>query len=162
MPDARGGFGSDKRARIIQMCEKHWDKWNGDCSGFVRAVAAEFGLTLNQPANTMYDEIQRGPWTKIGQGSHASIIAGITAAQEGKFVVGAWKHPNGGHGHVAIIVDYRGKWYMDERIRNRPVGYWGQQDGVGKKYSRTDKESWGADKLKDVAYAYVAIGSEGI
>jgi len=158
MPDAVGGYGSEQRTKIIRMCEKHWDKWKGDCSGFVQAVAAEFGFALSQPANRMCEEIQKTPWTKIGQGSHASMIAGIMAGQEGKLVVGAWKHPKEGHGHVAIIVDFRGSWYTDERIRHRSVGYWGQFGGQGKKYSRTDKESWGADKLKDVVYSYVAIG----
>ena len=47
MPDSRGGYGSDKRSRIIQLCEHYWPLHAnaGNCSGFVKAVAAALGST---------------------------------------------------------------------------------------------------------------------
>lgn len=160
MPDGRGSYGSDKRSRIIQLCEQYWPLHgnSGNCSGFVKDVAAALGIQppLSGQANDIYYQIQRAPWTVIGRGKHAAVIAGVMAATEGKLVVGATFEPGeNSNGHVAIIVDYAGKWNTVV-LPNRAVGYWGMLGGTGSRYKQITV-SWSDEKLKRCVFAYIAV-----
>jgi hypothetical protein len=63
MPDARGGYGSDTRSKIIVACEKHFDTHKNNCSGFVKAVVNDVTkqLLLSGQANDIYDQLQKSP-----------------------------------------------------------------------------------------------------
>jgi hypothetical protein len=114
MPDARGGYGSERHTKILRACEKHWDAHKDDCSGFVKAVAAELGIALTGQANDIYEQIQRSPWSVIARGKRGgehAATAGIAAGYGGKFVVGASRNSSG-HGHVAVIVEHSGAGAM--------------------------------------------------
>ncbi len=58
MPDGRGGYGSDNRSRIIQLCETYWllNGNSGNCSGFVKDVSTALGIrpALTGQANDLY------------------------------------------------------------------------------------------------------------
>lgn len=70
MPDGRGGFGSNKRSRVIRLCETLWEEgdYKQNCSGFVKAVAAGLQIQLSGEANDIYEQIQKAPWTYCGEG----------------------------------------------------------------------------------------------
>lgn len=60
----------DAQNRIVRACEKHWSAWSGDCSGFVKAVAKELGLSLPSiQANGLVDHIQQAPWQRLASGA---------------------------------------------------------------------------------------------
>ena len=157
MPDGRGGFGSDKRPKVIRLCETLWGEgdYKQNCSGFVKAVAAELQIQLSGRANEIYEQIQKAPWTSWGEGNHGAVVAGTTVS-EGKFVV--WASQDFPSGHVAIVVDYSNK-------SRRAKAYWGrlpdprlsEEDRskvTGKRYANSI-ESWGAKRK--VIYCAIEI-----
>lgn len=152
MPDARGGYGSDTRTKIIVACEKHFDAHKDNCSGFVKAVVNEVTnqLLLSGQANDIYDQLQKSPWVKIGSGITAQIIAGAKAA-EGGLVVAATK--GAGHGHVAIIVDTN---TVNKKTSSKSIGYWGRLGSVGHKYMPLSN-SWAPAKFDTIYFAYYKI-----
>lgn len=152
MPDGRGGYGSEKRGKIIQACEKHWPENADNCSGFVKAVAEELGVTLSGQANDIYEQISAAPWGVLGEGTHGASLAGLVA-QEGRLVVAAKKASQ--NGHVAIVVDLFGQ-YRDSVQRGKAVAYWGRLHSVGKQYTQITK-SWNEADLQNVKYAYIDI-----
>jgi hypothetical protein len=90
--------------QIITICEQAWPAHQSDCSGFVKAVAAQLGVALNGLADDIVDEIQDEPWEVLDDGPAA---AG-KAAQAGMFVVGGLKGSDeqqpSQHGHVVVVV----------------------------------------------------------
>lgn len=130
MPDGRGGYGSDKRSKILAACEKFWPEYQDDCSGFVKKVAGELGVSLSGQANDIYEQIQSAPWMLIGRGPRAgqhATVAGVSAAHDGLLVVGASRGSE--NGHVVIIVDY-------SKAKQRAIGYWGKLGEVGEVYEK--------------------------
>nr|WP_294553793.1 hypothetical protein [uncultured Rhodopila sp.] len=123
--------------QIIAACERDWDTWRSDCSGFVKAVAADLGVFLSGQANDIVDAIA-ARWKPAKDGVEAAA-----RAADGKFVIGGLKdQPNG---HVVVVVKgplNRGKY---------PTAYWGQLGGIGEKET-TINYSWGADDRDKVAY----------
>jgi hypothetical protein len=140
-----------RRSRIVAACIKHWPGQKHDCSGFVKAVAADLGVSLSGQANDIYKQIRSAGWTAIGTGLKASRIAGVSAS-EGNFVVGASQAtPNG---HVAIIVDYRNAFdSYDPKDRSKAVAFWGSKGSVGEEYYRIT-ESWSSTAMESVYFAY--------
>lgn len=146
------GGSSDKPARVIAACEKHWAAWKSDCSGFAEAVAKELGIAYTNAviggegrANDHYDYLkqQKDGWKAIADGPTAA-----EKAAGGWFVIAATKGTS--YGHVAVIVRTpegktlaSGKW---------PYGYWGSFGGVGKK-NQTINHSWGKDKRDKIYFA---------
>jgi hypothetical protein len=89
---------ADVADQIIESCEKHLNAFRADCSGFARAVAADFGITLVGDANHLA-EVLETRWLSASDAREAGRLAG-----QGKFVIAAKAEPQGRHGHVAIIV----------------------------------------------------------
>ena len=102
---------------IAKACEKHWGAHKSDCSGFVKAVAAEIGIFLpNKQANEIIDYISpwaMASWWEIGSPKKAGELA-----EEGYFVLACLKsEPNG---HVAVVTS---GYKAGKDIY--PRGYWG-------------------------------------
>jgi hypothetical protein len=152
--DVGGAELAAKRSKVIAACTKHWPDNQGDCSAFVRAVAKDLGFVLTGNANEIYSQVQKAPWIRVGVGTQASATAGITSG-EGKFVVAA--EQSEGHGHVAIVVDYRNAFDSYSQVdRDKAVAFWGKLNSVGKEYQRITL-SWSAADLQRVLFAYQAI-----
>lgn len=135
-----GAEAAGKRGRVIGACTKHWPANNGDCSAFVRAVAHDLGLEVTGNANSIYDEISAVPWARIGIGTDAATIAGVSAG-EGKLVIAARRNAFDSYSAVD---------------RNKAVAFWGSLDAVGQEYTRITR-SWTASDLTQVLFAYRAI-----
>ncbi|MDI3262572.1 MAG: hypothetical protein QJR11_07160 [Fulvimonas sp.] len=132
-------------ADVKAACEKHWDRWKGDCSGFVRAVAGELGVPLTGTANAMVDAMARqgGVWQSLG---HDGMQA-TRYANQGFFVVAGLKST--AHGHVAVIVPSASAGY--------PFGYWGRLGGVGRKNTAINW-AWNHQDLPRVEYFARQVG----
>lgn len=123
--------------KIVNACELHWTEHQGNCSGFVKAVAAELGVVLSGQANDIVKHISANWW---------SIESGIEArnwAEAGYLVVGGLEaQPNG---HVVIVVPgplAHGKY---------PTAYWGRLGSSGKK-NTTINYSWNSSTRDKVIY----------
>lgn len=77
--------------RVAIACKKHWPRWKGDCSGFVKAIAEELGYhDLFGQANNIIDQMQKLPWRKLPSGREAArqaslgnlVLAGHTQARQ--------------------------------------------------------------------------------
>lgn len=135
---------TDIADQIIESCEKHLSTFRADCSGFARAVAADFGITLVGDANHLAEALETR-WASASSPREAGRLAGL-----GKFVIAAKAEPKGRHGHVAIIV--KGPLSHGEY----PPGYWGSLGGVaGRNIPIT--RAWSKTALPDVKYFYTSI-----
>jgi hypothetical protein len=162
MPDVgMAQFQMTRQRRIINACEKWWPLIGpsnlvnkSDCSGFVTSVAKELDVSLVGDANCIYTKIQGAGWSVLGFGDSAAHLAAV-AATNGLFVVGAWRNPSGGRGHVAVIVDTN---YSSPSVpyRTRALAYWGTLGAEGQKRS-LHSESWGVTKRPQVLYAATNI-----
>jgi hypothetical protein len=135
----------EKAQKIIDACEANWDAHKSDCSGFLKAVATAFDITLTGQADNIVDEIQGDDWTGLTDGIEAK-----EKADAGWFVVAGMKStdhiPPQSNGHVAMIVSgdlAQGKY---------PTGYWGQLGAVGAK-NKTLNWAWNAASRDGVIYA---------
>ncbi|MFL9875695.1 hypothetical protein [Paraburkholderia megapolitana] len=122
---------------IKTLCENHWDDWKGDCSGFLKAVAADLGLTLTGDANALVGTMSGAPWSQLGTDKDKAVAyAGL-----GYLVVAGLKATP--HGHVAIIMPGVSKPY--------PLAYWGRYGGSGRKNTALNY-SWSHKDLASVQY----------
>src|SRR4051794_36131864 len=85
-----------KTNKIIRLCEAHWDAYKSDCSGFVKAVAADLGVTISGLANDIVGKMESAPWVPLKSG-----VAAKEKADLGYFVVGGLKAEP--HGHVVVV-----------------------------------------------------------
>jgi hypothetical protein len=129
---------------IIDSCENHWDAYKSDCSGFVKAVATDFGITLTGQADDIVDEMQGDGWDVVVDGPAAE-----QQAAAGDFVLaglkGADQNPPQTHGHVVVVVKgplAKGKY---------PSAYWGTLNGVGAK-GKTINYAWKEADRDNVIY----------
>lgn len=93
-------------SNIIKSCEKHLPIHASNCSGFVNAVAKDFGIKLGGQANNIFNTLNNGviPGTiSYGNGLENAKRSAKDAAEGKSLIIGASISPNG-HGHVAIIV----------------------------------------------------------
>lgn len=132
---------------VKTVCESNWDAYLDDCSGFVKAVAAELGVTLNGQANDIVDAIQTFPWTKAKDGAEAAVKASM-----GYLVIGGLKAAT--NGHVVVVVPGAVK---DGKY---PTAYWGSLGKVGKK-DTTVNWAWVVGDVDRVIYGYY-IGKSGV
>lgn len=135
-------MGTTDGDKVVDACEKYWEKYKGDCSGFVKAVALELGVTLTGPANDIVDQIGRAPWVSLKSGADAAVKASL-----GLVVAGLKANP---HGHVVIVVP--GPIAHDKY----PTAYWGQLGGVGKKKT-TINWSWDQTDRDKVGYSWHSL-----
>jgi len=126
--------------KVTEACEKHWAAHKDDCSGFVKAVAAELGVTVTGPANDIVDHMGGLPWKPVASGKAARDQADL-----GYFVLGGLKAT--GHGHVVVVVS--GPLNRD----TYPTAYWGRLGGEGKR-ATTVNWSWNSTDRDKVTYAY--------
>ncbi|MEP7221123.1 MAG: hypothetical protein ABI673_00500 [Novosphingobium sp.] len=129
---------------LKEICEKHYDKYIYDCSGFLKAVAKDVGISLSGQANGIIDQMAKSPWTSHGHDAKAAIQA---AGQRKLVVAGLKATPNG---HVAIIMPTASSPYA--------TAYWGS---IGKHPGRnkTLNWSWGKTDLPKVKYFSCPIPS---
>jgi hypothetical protein len=132
---------------VIEVCEAHWPKWKSDCSGFVKAVAGEFGVPLGGNANDITRQIQGEGWQVLENGAQAAA-----AAEEGAFVIGG--REENPHGHVVVVVG-------GEPAQGRyPHAYWGHLGSVGER-NKTVNYSWRSPDRDEVVYAaFVGTGED--
>ncbi len=129
MPIAEVPVRGTGQKRIINACEKHWSAHKGDCSGFVKAVAAEIGIFLpNEQADPIIKYISKwetASWWKIRSPKSAGELA-----EEGYFVLACLTMADSGraNGHVAVVTS----GYKSSH-RGDPRGYWGAYKSVGEK-----------------------------
>jgi hypothetical protein len=130
---------------IINECERNFEVYKADCSGFVKAVATKFGIDLTGQADSIVNQIQQPDWTKLLDGVEAKA-----KADAGWLVVAGLKSSNHNpprtNGHVVIVVSgplANGKY---------PTGYWGTLGGVGRK-STTINYAWRDPDRDNVVYA---------
>ena len=129
-----------KSDRIISLCEKYWDIYQKDCSGYVKAIAKDLNIMVSGQANDIVDQIQKSPWILLSSGTEARA-----KAVAGMFVVAGLKAA--GHGHVVVVVP-------GPLSHNKyPTAYWGSLGGVGKK-NTTINWSWNKTDRDNVIYAY--------
>ncbi len=124
---------------IVSLCEKYWEEYKKNCSGYVKAIAADLGITVTGQANDVVDQIQKPPWTILKSGVEAKL-----QATNGKFVLAGLKAEK--HGHVVVVVPgtlSHGKY---------PTAYWGSIGGVAKK-NTTINWSWNKTDRDKVIYA---------
>jgi hypothetical protein len=127
---------------VKDACEKEWEKWKADCSGFLKAVAGDLGIMLSGQANTIIDTMGTPPWVQLGKdatkavsylGMGYLVIAGLKAT------------PNG---HVVVIVSGPATPY--------PFGYWGRLGGVGRENASINW-AWNHVDLPNVQYFAVKL-----
>lgn len=136
----------DSCARLLQRPEHA-----ADCSGFVKAVAKEFSVTLTGQANDIVGQLTLADgWTELGSDSQAGQRAAAAAAR-GELVIGARKET--GNGHVVIVVEgaplAHGKY---------PFAYWGKlndPDNAG--FNKTVNWAWNQASRDSVVYASRSI-----
>ena len=124
--------------QIISFCESEWDAWKSDCSGFVKAVAKDIGVSLTGQANSIIDFLDSSAmWENLGADSQKAI----KYASQGYFVIGGLNStPNG---HVVVVVK--------SPPQNYPVAYWGRLGGTGRK-NATINWSWSHADLPNVHF----------
>jgi hypothetical protein len=125
-------------AKVVAACEAEWSAYSNDCSGFVRAVAGDLGISLAGQANAIIDALDTpSRWENLGTNPQ---LASLRAAQGCLVVAGLKATPNG---HVAVVVDAPAQAY--------PVGYWGKLDDIGKKNTGLNW-AWRKSDLVNVKY----------
>jgi hypothetical protein len=129
---------------IKDVCEAHYAPWVNDCSGFLKAVAADLRIQLSGQANHIIDVMALPPWTQLGgNAKKAAAMAG-----ERNLVVGGLKDsPNG---HVVVIVPGEALPY--------PMAYWGSlHHNPG--YNKSINWAWVKSDLPKVTFYAQAIPS---
>jgi hypothetical protein len=118
------------------------DDCRGNCSGYVKQVAAKLGVALpDAQANGLVDYLAAASgWSALGNDAkRASLLAA-----QGYFVIAGLKAS--GNGHVAVVVP---GW----AVQNAPLGYWGSLRGdqaAGADQSLT--LAWTRADLANVSY----------
>jgi len=137
-----------ENSNVIKSCKTHIDHHANNCSGFVKAVANDFGIHLNGLANDIYKTLNHDLHyvQKYGVGDNAAKEAAKDAAEGKYLVIGASRNANG-HGHVAIItgLDSGGHVRVYGGVLDHP-----------EKASKNDiitKKCWASYKLK---YCFIA------
>lgn len=76
--------GVDLHDPVISACESNWEAHKSDCSGFVRAVAAELGVSLHGLANELVTSMgSSAAWRDLG----ANATQAMSYANNGYLVI---------------------------------------------------------------------------
>jgi hypothetical protein len=139
--------------QIIDECNKQFEPFKNNCSGFVKAVAARFKIILTGQADHIVDQIQQAGWTKLKDGVEAKA-----KVDDGWFVIGGLKskdhQPPRTNGHVVIVV----QGPLDDTHKKYPTGYWGSSGGASGK-NITVNFAWNKDDRDQVMYAGINISA---
>ena len=127
---------------VKQACENEWEKWKSDCSGFVKAVAADVGVTLTGQANDIIDKMGKMPWLQLAHDANKAVT---DAGMNYLVIAGLKAKP---YGHVVVIVPGPAKPY--------PTGYWGRLGGTGRK-NTTINWAWNQTDLPNVQYFAIKL-----
>lgn len=117
---------------IVASCERHWNEFKGDCSGFVKAVAHDLVDFVPPGVADNIIEFCResGDWARLGNDRNAALKA-VRNAQAGQLVVAGLRssemNPARTHGHVVVVVPGS---LVDDKY---PRAYWGSLNSVGDK-----------------------------
>ena len=126
---------------VKAACEQEWNRWKADCSGFLKAVAGDLGVTHDGQANAIIDTMGQPPWLQLGN----DAAEAVRCLDMGHLVVAGLKAtPNG---HVVVIVSGPATPY--------PFGYWGRLDSVG---CENASINWAWDHADLPNVQYFAIG----
>ena len=109
-----------KIEKVKTACEKHWEEHKKNCSGFVKAVANDLGITITGQANDIVDNFKTAVWKACTDGVDAR-----QKATEGHLVIGGLKKPP--KEHFVVVVPgllAHGKY---------PTAYWGSMGSFAKK-----------------------------
>ncbi|MET0179847.1 MAG: hypothetical protein ABW194_05120 [Novosphingobium sp.] len=107
------------------VCESHYDKWIYDCSGFLKAVATDVGITLKGQANDIVETMKVSPWIALGHDAEKAVLL---AGQRHLVVAGLKALPNG---HVAVV--------LAGSAKPHPTAYWGS---ISKHPGRNKTLNW--------------------
>ncbi|MDR3636954.1 MAG: hypothetical protein P4L84_24325 [Isosphaeraceae bacterium] len=95
----------DNAQAVIDACMENWEAHQSDCSGFVKAVAAELRVPMpNVNADQLIDFLATSTeWQEFTAGDG---VAAEEAATEGMLVIGGLKSRDLGdaHGHVVVVL----------------------------------------------------------
>ena len=133
--------------KVLAAATKSYEAWKNDCSGFLRAVAAELGVVLIGNADSIVASMAAGTggWTTLADGATA-----LAKAKLGKFVVAGLQGkdhvPARAHGHVVVIVD--GALYHNKY----PKCYGGSIGSAQSPGTKTVGEVWGQADRDTVGY----------
>jgi hypothetical protein len=91
--------------KITTVCMQQFPAHSGDCSGFVQAVGAGLGVTIQGQANQIVDTLRAGGnWVPLADGPTA-----LASARAGKLVIAGLRGDEqtapDAHGHVVVVVD---------------------------------------------------------
>jgi len=130
---------------VRTACEAQFAAHSGDCSGFVSAVAATFGIEVQGPANAIVDTIRNSSsWSVLAGGPAAASAAATHIVVAG--LRGDEQSEPSNHGHVVVVVTgplARGLY---------PSAYWGQLGGTGAEFE-TINWAWTEHDRDRVTYA---------
>jgi len=123
------------RNRVREACEAYFKANQHDCSGFVRAVAEQFGVTIDGLANEIVDAVRFATeWRVVPHGANAAQRAAV-----GQLVTGGLRGDQqfepSNHGHVVVAVAGRlahGRY---------PSVYWGCPGSKGAE-NETINRTW--------------------
>jgi hypothetical protein len=91
--------------QVTAACVREYPAYSSDCSGFVKAVGAAVGVTIEGVANDIVNTLPTvGGWVALADGP-----AALASAQAGKLVLAGLRGdeqatPNA-HGHVVVVAD---------------------------------------------------------
>jgi len=142
--------------QIMDACEAVWEANQSNCSGFVKAVAGQLGVTtfdVGDTADMIVEKLAGAEgWTA------APDLATVEAnAAAGQFVVAGMKGseftPPRSHGHVVVVVQGD-----DPNHPGFPMAYWGTLGSVGKKDTSIRYAFVPGVDLPKVQYFGMALG----
>jgi hypothetical protein len=146
LPITKTLISNNSRAQdIIDECERNFETYKADCSGFVKSVATRFDTDLEGQADNIVDQIKSTGWSILPDGKTAK-----QKADEGWLVVVGLKardhNPPRNNGHVAVIVS--GPLARDKY----PTAYWGTLGSIGRKKT-TINYAWKDVDRDNVTYS---------
>lgn len=137
---------ADPTNKVVDACKKSYAAWKDDCSGFVRAVAKELGITLEGNADSIVSSISIY-WTPVTDAAQA-----VQLAEKGTLVIGGLKSsqhtPSRSHGHVVVVVPgamYQGKY---------PIVWGGSIGSAASQGTKSVGEVWNRADRDNVKYWY--------
>lgn len=145
--------------KVVSACEAQWEANKTDCNKFLKAVAAQLGITdfsalTNADSIVNYLESSPTGWTRLNRGDHGPAHAQAVA---GAFVVAGLLSTdmNRAHGHLSVVtcgnMEHSGSDALDY-----PRGYWGTLGGVGDQCKGLNY-SFPAPPRKQLRYYYRAL-----